>query len=121
MKHIIKIKRIYEVPEKADGYRMLVDRLWPRGLKKELAFIDEWNKTIAPSPAIRKWFAHKPENFDRFAQLYKKELAEQKAELERIRSITKTQHVTLLYAARDTKINHASILLQVLSTQKNKA
>ncbi len=114
----IKIKRIYEEAEKEDGYRMLVDRLWPRGVSKESAFIDEWNKAITPSPAIRKWFAHKPENFDHFTDLYKKELAQQAKELKRLKNIAKNKNLTLLYAARDTKINHAIILLQVLLSLK---
>lgn len=93
---------------------MLVDRLWPRGVKKEFAKLDEWNKTIAPSPELRNWFGHKPENFERFSALYKKELKNNAGELQRINTLSKKQHVTLLYAAKDEKINHASVLLQTL-------
>ncbi len=114
----MKIKRIYESPEPEDGYRMLVDRLWPRGLKKEKAFIDEWNKNIAPSPELRKWFGHKPENFKQFSKLYTTELKTKAAELKRIKSIQKNQNLTLLYAAKDTQINHAAVLLKVLLTVK---
>lgn len=110
----IKIKRIYETPLKEDGYRMLVDRLWARGLTKEKAAIDEWNKTIAPSPELRIWFGHKPENFERFSQLYTAELKNKPEELERINSIAKKQNLTLLYAAKDEKINHAVVLLRAL-------
>ena len=114
----INIKRIYETPLVEDGYRMLVDRLWPRGLKKEDAAIDEWNKIIAPSTELRKWFGHKAENFERFTEAYKIELRAKLEELERIKSIAKTQNLTLLYAAKDKKINHARILLSVIKAEK---
>ena len=114
----MKMKRIYDTPEPEDGYRMLVDRLWPRGVKKADAAIDEWNKNIAPSPELRKWFVHKPENFKRFSGLYAAELRTKKSELKRIKSIQKIQNLTLLYAAKDTQINHAAVLLKVLSTVK---
>lgn len=110
----ITIKRIYEEPSEKDGYRMLVDRLWPRGVKKEFAKLDEWNKTIAPSSELRKWFGHKAENFERFAALYKKELINNAGELQRVNALSKKQHVTLLYAAKDENINHARVLSQTL-------
>ncbi|MCW5909986.1 MAG: DUF488 domain-containing protein [Cyclobacteriaceae bacterium] len=112
--HTLKIKRIYEEPFPEDGYRMLVDRLWPRGLKKEEAFIDEWNRNIAPSPELRKWFGHKPENFKRFSGLYADELKAKTDELKRMKSILKNRNLTLLYAAKDTQINHATVLREVL-------
>lgn len=111
---MISIKRVYEDPERRDGYRILVDRLWPRGLKKQNAHLDEWNKDIAPSTELRKWFGHKPELFDEFAQRYKTELHDKTDELKRIRSITGKQNITLLYAAKDERINHAVILLDIL-------
>lgn len=110
----IKIKRVYEIPEATDGYRVLVDRLWPRGLKKEIAALDEWNKDVAPSTELRKWFDHKPENFLRFEKLYTLELKHKKVELKRLQTTANKQCLTLLYAARDEKINHATILLKVL-------
>lgn len=113
----IKIKRIYEAPLVEDGFRMLVDRLWPRGLKKENAAIDEWNKIIAPSTELRKWFGHKSENFERFTEAYKIELKSKPEQLERIKSIAETQNLTLLYAAKDEKINHARILLSVIKAE----
>jgi uncharacterized protein YeaO (DUF488 family) len=112
----IKIKRIYEAPEPEDGYRMLVDRLWPRGLKKEVAALDEWNKDIVPSTELRKWFSHKPENFERFSELYKIELAAKGDELKRVLALAETQNLTLLYAAKSTTINHARVLLEVLQS-----
>ena len=110
----VKIKRIYEEPNKNDGYRMLVDRLWPRGLTKEKAALSEWNKEIAPSPELRIWFGHDIKKFKRFTLLYEAELKSKKEDLRRIKSIAKTQNLTLLYAAKDEKINHAAILLNVL-------
>ncbi|MBK6610332.1 MAG: DUF488 domain-containing protein [Sphingobacteriales bacterium] len=111
----IKIKRIYEKPSSDDGYRVLVDRLWPRGLSKENAALDEWNKNIAPSPELRKWFGHKANNFNYFAEQYKAELNTKTEELKRLKSIATTQNLTLLYAAKDEKINHAIILLNEIN------
>lgn len=111
----VKIKRIYEQPEATDGYRMLVDRLWPRGVKKENAHLNEWNKTIPPSTALRKWFNHQDKKFSEFSERYRYELHTQPEELQRIKSILKAQNLTLLYAAKDPKINHAVVLLSVLN------
>ncbi len=110
----IRIKRIYEIPLDEDGYRILVDKLWPRGLKKENAALDEWNKSIPPSTELRKWFGHKAENFKRFEELYKIELKAKTEELKRIKSIAMAQNLTLLYAAKNEQINHAIVLLNVL-------
>ncbi|MBS1680155.1 MAG: DUF488 family protein [Bacteroidetes bacterium] len=117
-KTLINIKRIYEKPSGEDGYRMLVDKLWPRGVKKEEAHIDEWNKEVPPSTDLRKWFDHKPENFEKFCKLYEKELALKKDELKRIKSIARKSGVTLLYGAKDPHINHAVVLLKVLQHLK---
>lgn len=111
----IKIKRIYEPPAKADGYRILVDRLWPRGIKKEAAALDEWNKVLPPATALRKWFNHIPGRYNDFKKAYTKELASHPEELQRIRAIAKQQNVTLLYSAKDTNMNQAVVLQQVLS------
>lgn len=110
----IKIKRIYEHPLPEDGIRILVDRLWPRGVKKENASINYWYKEITPSPGLRKWFGHKEENFEKFAQLYSEELKFQKERLSEIKNLSYEQPVTLLYAAKDPKINHAIILKKVI-------
>lgn len=116
--HTIKIKRIYDDPADDDGYRMLVNRLWPRGIKKELALLDEWNKEIAPSTELRKWFAHKSEYFDAFSKCYKQELRTKRKEITRVRSIAKTKNLTLLYAAKEENFNHAKILLLVLKQHR---
>lgn len=110
----IKIKRIYESPSVEDGLRILVDRLWPRGVKKEQAHIDYWYKEITPSNDLRKWFAHKEENFEKFSELYREELRSQEEILEQIKKWSAEKPVTLIYAAKDPKINHAIVLKKVL-------
>lgn len=110
----INIKRIYEKPSAEDGLRILTDRLWPRGITKELAHIDYWDKEITPSTKLRQWFGHKPEHFSEFSKLYKEELEKQREQLEKIKEFSKKQPVTLLYAAKDPKINHAIVLKEVL-------
>jgi uncharacterized protein YeaO (DUF488 family) len=114
----VRIKRIYEDPDDLDGYRILVDRLWPRGIKKTDAGLDEWNKNIAPSTELRKWFHQTHGQFEVFAKKYRKELLENnKPELQRIRDLAQKKTVTLLYGARDPEHNHALILLQVLRSK----
>lgn len=110
----IKIKRIYEDPSDNDGYRILVDRIWPRGVSKEDAKLDDWNKNIAPSDTLRKWFDHDPDKFDEFAKKYGKELDDKKDDLKEIRNKAKKQAVTLLYGAKDTEHNQATVLQKVL-------
>lgn len=112
--HTITIKRIYDEPSDNDGYRVLVDRLWPRGVSKIMAHLDDWNKEVAPSTELRKWFGHKAERFDEFATLYQEELMAKEGELNKLRAISKTEAITLLYGAKDSKINHAIILKNVL-------
>jgi len=106
----IAIKRVYEPPAKADGYRVLVDRLWPRGLKKEDAALDAWAKELAPSAALRRWFGHDPARWDAFRHRYASELD---TRVEHWRSLAEqaTRHrVTLLYGARDEEHNNAVAL-----------
>lgn len=110
----IKIKRIYDSPLAEDGLRILVDRLWPRGISKERAKIDYWYKEITPSDGLRKWFGHKPERFNEFAQHYINELECKKPVLKEIKKLTDKSPVTLIYAAKDAKINHAIILKKVI-------
>ncbi|SKC04474.1 Uncharacterized conserved protein YeaO, DUF488 family [Sphingobacterium nematocida] len=112
---MIKIKRIYEKPVPEDGYRMLVDRLWPRGVRQSEAALDEWNKDIAPSTALRKWFGHKPELFDEFVSRYTEELNAKKENLFRIKGLGENGLLTLLYAARDERMNPAAVLLQIIN------
>lgn len=114
--HGFQLKRIYDPASEADGNRILVDRLWPRGVKKETAQLDGWDKDIAPSAALRRWFDHKPERFDEFSARYCEELASKGEELERLRQLAKKTRITLLYAARDNAINHARVLKELLET-----
>lgn len=109
-----KIKRIYDDASEDDGYRVLVDRVWPRGISKKEAALDEWNKEIAPSPDLRKWFNHKEERFREFNRKYREELKDKKEELDILRQTAKNETVSLLYAAKSPEINHAVVLKEVL-------
>lgn len=108
--HRLQIKRVYDPPEEKDGFRVLVDRLWPRGLKKETACIDVWMKEIAPSPTLRKWFNHMPEKWEQFSREYEQELKQAKAVKTLLLYIRSHKKTTLLYAARDNAHTHALIL-----------
>jgi uncharacterized protein YeaO (DUF488 family) len=112
---MIKIKRVYEMAAEDDGFRILVDRLWPRGLSKEKAEVDLWLKEVAPSDELRKWFAHDPEKWEDFKRKYGKELAAKQELLKEIRRIEEEKGtVTLVYSARDVEHNNAVALQAVL-------
>ncbi|HEX2787633.1 MAG TPA: DUF488 domain-containing protein [Ignavibacteria bacterium] len=111
---MIKIKRIYEKSSNSDGYRILVDRLWPRGLTKEKANIDIWLKEIAPTTGLRKWFAHDPKKWKSFKEKYKRELKNNSDLISKIKQLEKDEGViTLLYAAKDEKYNEAVVLKSI--------
>ncbi|WP_343703485.1 DUF488 domain-containing protein [Chitinophaga sp.] len=112
---MIRIKRIYEAYDAADGYRILVDRLWPRGIKKENAHIDLWAKEVAPSDALRKWFHHEVANWKEFEKRYKAELKESDALSALLPEIKKHKTVTLLYGAKDEEHNQAAVLKELLA------
>lgn len=116
---MIRTKRVYEKPTKDDGFRLLVDRLWPRGLTKERAAADQWMKEIAPSDALRKWFHHQPEKWPEFEKRYRKELRAKKDLLGEIRKL-ESEHkvVTLLYGRNDEKQNQAVVLADVLKRKR---
>jgi len=116
----IKVKRIYDEPADSDGYRILVDRLWPRGISRKDANISEWNKEIAPSPDLRRWFDHKKERFEEFAWRYRLELNGKEDQLNEIRQRAKYKSVSLLYAAKNPEINHAVVLRSLLTDDKKK-
>jgi uncharacterized protein YeaO (DUF488 family) len=109
----IVIKRVYDPPERSDGFRVLVDRLWPRGLTKEKAALDLWAKDIAPSTALREEFNHRPEKFAEFKKHYRLELSKNPA-LAAFCQELKRPKVTFLFGARDAKINHAAVLAEYL-------
>lgn len=110
----IQVKRIYDPPHRRDGFRVLVDRLWPRGIRKEGSDIAAWAKDLAPSSALRVWFHEKPDRWPEFVRRYRRELATHSTELEALRQRAKKRPVTLLYAARDAQHNHALILKSAL-------
>lgn len=110
----IKIKRIYEKPEPEDGYRILIDRIWPRGVSKENAKLDNWIKEIAPSTELRKWFNHKEERFEEFSEKYVQELYKFPKITKDLIGKAKEKRLTLLYGAKDEKHNQAVILKQFL-------
>ena len=114
----LHIKRIYESPSPGDGYRVLVDRLWPRGIKKETAGIDEWLKDVAPSQVLRKWFNHEPEKWKTFLEKYSAELEVSAAFKELKNLIDKHKRITLLYSAKDEQHNQAVALQQLLQHHK---
>ncbi len=104
------IKRAYAPPHESDGARILVDRLWPRGVKKAALALDLWCKDISPSPALRAWFDHRADRFDEFARRYRDELGCNPAAVAEIRAWLERGRTTLIYAARDPAINHAVVL-----------
>lgn len=118
---MFKIKRIYNSPEKDDGYRILVDRLWPRGVSKEKAKLDMWMKDIAPTNELRKWFGHDPEKWDGFKNKYLNELKDKKELIKQMKIIEKhNENVTLLYSAKDEQKNNAVVLMEVLGKPSKK-
>ena len=113
---MFQVKRIYDDINAADGARVLVDRLWPRGVSKEKAKLDLWLKEIAPSNELRNWFGHDPKKWDEFQKRYKKELQENADLIEQLKQLEKERKsVTLLYAAKDTHHNEAVVLLTLLT------
>lgn len=111
----IQLKRIYEEPDEKDGYRILVDRLWPRGVSKEKAHLDLWLKDIAPSTELRKWFNHDPDKWNQFQKKYLKELKENKEAVDTLKEHLKKGTITLLYAAKDEAHNEAEVLKDYFS------
>lgn len=111
---MFKVKRIYERPEKSDDLRVLVDRLWPRGLTKQKAHIDKWFKEISPSNDLRKWFAHKEEHWDEFKTRYFEELKNKAEFIKQLKELEKNKIVTLLFSAKDRERNNAVALLEFL-------
>ena len=113
---MVKIKRVYLPAEEADGYRILVDRLWPRGTRKEDAKIDLWDKDVAPSAELRKWFGHIPERFDEFKERYCTELKQNDALANLKKAVREHDVVTLLFSARDEEHNNAVVLKELISS-----
>lgn len=116
---MIKIKRIYDQPAKEDGFRILVDRLWPRGISKEKAKVDLWLREIAPSNDLRKWFSHDPKKWEDFKIRYERELKGKQELLHKIKEAEKEKGiVTILYSARDKEHNNAVVLNAILKNME---
>ena len=113
----IQVKRVYDPPDRNDGARVLVDRLWPRGARKETVELTVWLKDIAPSPELRRWFGHDPARFAKFSQRYRSELSANKDAVGRMEDLMKSGPVTLLYAAHDTEHNNARVLADYLKAR----
>jgi uncharacterized protein YeaO (DUF488 family) len=115
---MIRLKRAYETPTPGDGLRILVERLWPRGLTKTAAQIDIWYKELAPSTELRKWYGHQPERWEEFQRRYKQELHEQQALLTELQQLChKEETVTFIFAAKDEAHNSAIVLKQILESR----
>lgn len=110
----VRLKRAYAQPSSEDGIRVLVDRLWPRGVRKTSASIDRWNKDVAPNTELRKWFGHDPIRWDEFRRQYQAELAHHPEALDELRALAKGGRLTLVYAARDELHNEAVVLRDLL-------
>jgi uncharacterized protein YeaO (DUF488 family) len=117
---MIKIKRAYDEVSPDDGQRILVDRLWPRGIKKDKAKIDEWLKEIAPSNELRKWFAHDPSKWQGFRERYLEELKNQSDLIEILIKRTKSGNITLIFSAKDTEHNNAVVLSELINKRQRR-
>lgn len=115
---MIQLKRVYEKPSRRDGFRILVDRLWPRGLTKEHAAVNLWLKDAAPSTQLRKWFGHDPARWKEFQTRYRKELRQNKEAVELLKEKSKGHTVTLVYGARDEEHNEARVLKKILEGRR---
>jgi len=111
---MVKLKRVYEPAAPDDGKRILIDRLWPRGIRKEEGKIDEWLRDIAPSTELRKWFGHDPAKWQEFRSRYKKELKDKSELVEKLRAEAKKRTITLVFAAKDTVHVNAVVLKEVI-------
>jgi uncharacterized protein YeaO (DUF488 family) len=110
----IRLKRAYEPAASADGYRVLIDRLWPRGVSRRMAELDEWDKELAPSTELREWFGHDPDRFGEFRRRYIEQLRSERPRLTPLRRRARSGTLTLVYSARDTEHNDAVVLAEVL-------
>ena len=113
----VHTKRVYDAPAEIDGYRVLVDRIWPRGLRKDEAQIDLWLKDIAPSTSLRQWFNHEPSKWREFKTRYFRELKLYEDQVDQLKKQSKAKRLTLLYAAKDTENNNAVALKEYLETR----
>lgn len=111
---MIRTKRVYEPPSPGDGRRVLIDRLWPRGLTKRRACVDDWRRDLAPSDTLRTWFGHDPKKFDRFRERYRDELLLQRDALTALARVATQEGLTIVYAAKDAEHSNAVVLKELL-------
>ena len=114
MQSDVHVKRVYDPSEAADGYRVLIDHVWPRGVSRERAKLDEWARELAPSDQLRRWFDHVPERFDEFRARYRTELAAHPHHIEELRTRARNGPLTIVYAARDREHNNAVVLAELV-------
>jgi uncharacterized protein YeaO (DUF488 family) len=110
----VRVKRAYEPASRNDGHRVLIDRLWPRGVSRERAKLDDWDKELAPSTELRRWFGHEPDRFEEFRRRYIEELRAHRARIRELRGLARRGTLTLVHSARDTERNDAVVLAEVL-------
>jgi len=110
----VRAKRVYDPAEPGDGYRVLIDHVWPRGISRERAKLDEWARELAPSDELRRWFDHVPERFEQFRARYRDELNDQRERVEELRRRARKGRVTIVYAARDREHNNATVLAELV-------
>ena len=113
-RYAVRVRRIYEEPTDEDGARVLVDRVWPRGVSKESAHLDQWRKDVAPSTELRRWYSHDVDKYDEFRRRYRDELASNDAALQPLRKLAGSQRVTLLTATKDVEHSQATVLAELL-------
>ena len=111
---MVKTKRVYEPASDADGYRVLIDRLWPRGVSRERARLDEWAKDLAPSDELRRWFGHDPERFEEFRSRYVRELSANEAALDDLRERARNGTVTIVFGTKDAEHSNAAVMADLL-------
>jgi uncharacterized protein YeaO (DUF488 family) len=114
MQSNVHVKRIYDPSESGDGYRVLIDHFWPRGVSRERAKLDDWARELAPSDQLRRWFDHVPERFDEFHARYRTELAAHADRIEELRTRARNEPLTIVYAARDREHNNAVVLAELV-------
>jgi uncharacterized protein YeaO (DUF488 family) len=110
----VRIRRAYEEPQPDDGHRVLVDRIWPRGVARDVLALDEWCRDCAPSNELRRWFGHDPQRWEEFRRRYREELAAHADDVERLRQLAREGQLTLVYGARDVEHNQAVVLQEVI-------
>ena len=110
----VRVKRVYDPPDASDGYRVLIDHVWPRGVSHKRASLDEWARELAPSDEVRRRFDHVPERFDEFRSSYREDLAAHAVRLEKLRRRARSGPLTIVYAARDREHNNAVVLAELL-------